>query len=405
MSEAGSGHNNKATKQGRIVKVTSLWRLGILAFVLGIVVTLAFMVVYVDVVHGGRMVKESTYSYYKALDSEFGKYYEMETLIKKNSLYKSDTSKLDSAVSSAVLGTINDKYAEYLTKDEYSRFERKYLDSYTGIGVATEQKTDGSIVITKVLANSPAEGSGIKAGDIITKINGSKPKDLEDASDKITGKAGTSVTVEISRKGSTKSFVMDRAAVEDESVTYSKYDTAHRIGYIKIDRFRNGTTDELKDAVRALRDDGYKKILIDLRGNTGGIMKEGVDSADLFLPGCRILTVKNNKGKEKVYNSDESTEDVDYVVLVDGDTASSAEIFAGAVKDNKGGKVVGTRTYGKGLIQELYKLNDGSVLRMTVQEYYSPNGGKIDGVGIEPDIKVSGSEDAAKVGSEYLISH
>lgn len=404
MSGAG-GHKDKEKRKGRTVRVSSLWRLGILAFVCGILVTLAFMVVYVDVLHKGRIVTESTYSYYKGLDSEFGKYYEMEKIIRKNSLYKYDDSKLDSTVAGAVIGTVNDKYAEYLTKGEFTKFKRKYLDSYTGIGVATEVNSDGHIVITKVIANGPAEESGIKAGDIITKIDGEAPKSLEDASDKITGRAGTSVTVEISRNGKKKSYVMDRADVEDQSVTYSKYDKSHKIGYIKIDRFRNGTTDELKDAVRDLKDDGYRKILIDLRGNTGGIMKEGIDSANLLLPECKILTVKDNKGKKKVYNSDASSEDVEFAVLVDGNTASSAEIFAGAVKDNKAGKIIGSRTYGKGLIQELYKLKDGSVLRLTVQEYYSPNGNRINDVGIEPDIGASSSEDAAKIGSEYLISH
>ena len=341
---------------------------------------------------GIHLVSGDKLDYYKALDKQWGKYYEIQKTSNDSDLYDTDSSKMEKAVISGMLSALPDPYAQYMTKSEYDSFSRKYLDSYTGIGISVQAADDGQVIVGKVIKGSTAEEAGLQKGDVIVSIGGSKPESVDKAAELMRGKAGTSVTVVVSRGAKEKTFRVARAQVEDRALEYSVYDKSKGIGYIDLNTFRKGASEELSDAITDLKNQGCTKVIIDLRGNPGGVADEGIKCADLLLPACRIVTVKNASGKEKIYNSDSSSKDVSYVLLVDGDTASAAEIFACAVKDNGGGKIIGSRTYGKGLIQGIFPLDDGSVIKLTVEEYVSPSGEKIDGKGVEPDIQGEGDE-------------
>jgi carboxyl-terminal processing protease len=170
----------------------------------------------------------------------------------------------------------------------------------------------------------------------------------------------------------------------------------HNIGYIWISAFQKNTASEFQTELSAMEDRGVKGVVIDLRGNGGGYTSQGIKTADQLLPACTITSMQKNSGPRKYYNSDETCTKLKYVVLVNGETASSAEIVAAAIQDNNGGKLIGSRTFGKGVVQSEYHLDDGSAVRLTVMQYFTPDGKKINEKGIKPDITVrqeSGNSD------------
>lgn len=385
MTEQG-----KRAKRSR--KLSARMRFGLISFLAGIATAALVLFFYLQVLGNGQIVSRKKLDYYSALDGEFGRYYEMKRTIAREGYYKAKDEGLDESIAKAVIATVpDDPYAQYFSAEEYSAFERKYVESYTGIGVAIDQNGEGNVVIRRVLKDGAADESGVAAGDVLLKVDGKNVKSLKDASDKLSGKAGEKVEITVERNGNVKEYSMYRTAIEENSVSFEKPTEAGGIGYIRIATFRKGTTEELKKAIHSLQQNGCSKVVIDVRGNPGGITDEGIDAADLLLPKCKIVSVKDKRGKTKVFRSDAQAEHISYAVLVDGDTASAAEIFSAAIKENGGGRVIGTKTYGKGLIQSLYDLNGGAVIKLTTAEYLSPKGHKIDGKGVSPDVEAEGA--------------
>lgn len=340
-------------------------------------------------VFGTHFVRNSKYDYYESLDEEFSKYYEIKKTLKEDALYKFDESGIDDVMAEGIVaGLKNDKYASYLNKRAYSDVKKRLFDSYVGIGVGILEKED-SIVIRTITKDGPADEAGLKKGDVITEIDGTNVKSVDDAIDAIEGKQGTSVRLTVKRKDKEKKYTIYRSKVDQDSVSYRKY--RGNVGYIKIDSFMKGTVGEFDTAVSDLKNQGCKKLIIDLRNNGGGITDEGIGVADKLLPACKIVTCKYKNQKDEVENSDASNTGCKYVILVNENTASAAEIVTVAVKDNDGGKIIGTKTYGKGLIQKIEGFKDGTALKYTVGEYYSPKGTRINEKGISPDINASGS--------------
>lgn len=359
----------------------SMFAVGILA---GICVTLI-----ISLILGTHFVGNKKYDYYKSLDEDFGKYYTIESTLKENALYTYDDEGVDDIVARGIVsGLKNDKYAAYLNKREYSDTKKRLFDTYIGIGVGIQEKKD-SIVIVTITKGGPADEAGLKKGDVISKIDGHKVKNVDEALEAIEGMQGTGVKLSISRGGKEKKYTIYRSKIDQDSVNYRKYRDG--VGYIKIERFMTGTTDEFNTAVSDLKNQGCKKLIIDLRNNGGGITSEGIGVADKLLPACNIITCKYKNQKDEVKNSDASNTGCKYVLLVNEKTASASEIVTVAVKDNKGGKIIGTKTYGKGLIQSITGYNDGTALKYTIGEYYSPNGTRINGKGIDPDVEANDS--------------
>ena len=249
---------------------------------------------------------------------------------------------------------------------------------------------NGNSIVLSTIKDSPAEKAGVKAEDIITAVNGTSTLDmeLEEVSNSVKGEEGTDVTITVYRDGEYLDFTMTRSQVKVYHVESKMLE--NNIGYISLCTFDEGCSDEFEANMDELINQGATKVIFDLRYNTGGIVDEALDIIDLFVDkGDTTLIEMDGKGNETVITSEKDKKyDVELVILTNEYTASSSEIVTGALVDNEVATTVGTTTYGKGVIQNVYSLSDGSVLKLTTTEYYTPNRNKINKVGIKPDYEV-----------------
>ena len=291
---------------------------------------------------------------------------------------------------------LGDPYTTYYTKKEMKTIMEETNGNFVGIGVyMTKDLEKNAILIIKPIENSPAEKAGILPGDLITKVDdveytGDK---LEEASNKIRGEEGTKVKLEIYRNGETKTFELTRTKVIVSHVTTKVLN--NDIGYIAISDFEGECASEFETKYKQLEKQGIKKLIIDIRNNGGGIVDEALKIANMLVDkDATLLITKDKSDKEEVTKATEKPIiNMPTVVLVNGYSASASEILAGALKDNGKATLVGTKTYGKGIIQELHQLSDGSGLKITVSEYYTPNHNAIHKIGITPDVEIDLSED------------
>lgn len=291
---------------------------------------------------------------------------------------------------------LGDPYTTYYTKKEMKTIMEETNGNFVGIGVyMTKDLEKNAILIIKPIENSPAEKAGILPGDLITKVDdveytGDK---LEEASNKIRGEEGTKVKLEIYRNGETKTFELTRTKVVVSHVTTKVLN--NDIGYIAISDFEGECASEFETKYKQLEKQGIKKLIIDIRNNGGGIVDEALKIANMLVDkDSTLLITKDKSDKEEVTKATEKPIiNIPTVVLVNEYSASASEILAGALKDNGKAILVGTKTYGKGIIQELHQLSDGSGLKITVSEYYTPNHNAIHKIGITPDVEVDLSED------------
>lgn len=249
---------------------------------------------------------------------------------------------------------------------------------------------NGNSIVLSTIKDSPAEKAGVKAEDIITAVNGTSTLDmeLEEVSNSVKGEEGTDVTITVYRDGEYLDITMTRSQVKVYHVESKMLE--NNIGYISLFTFDEGCSDEFEANMDELINQGATKIIFDLRYNTGGIVDEALDIIDLFVDkGDTTLIEMDGKGNETVITSEKDKKyDVELVILTNEYTASSSEIVTGALVDNEVATTVGTTSYGKGVIQNVYSLSDGSVLKLTTTEYYTPNRNKINKVGIKPDYEV-----------------
>lgn len=293
---------------------------------------------------------------------------------------------LDETIKGYVNG-LGDEYSEYLTVEDWEEFQTVALGNYVGIGIYMSTDKNDNVVVVEPIKESPAEKVGIKAGDVIVGVNDESVigAGSEYVSNKIKGEEGTKVKVTIERNGEYLDFDIERKAIKVYHVETEMLE--NNIGYISLATFDEGCAEEFKKEYLELKNKGAKKIIVDLRNNTGGLVEEALSLLDLFLPKntTTLVTVdsKGNKDYSKTKDPQLITEDV--VVLVNEYSASASEIVAGALKDHERAQVVGTKTYGKGVIQSVFMLEDGSALKLTVEEYFTPKEVKINKVGIEPN--------------------
>lgn len=302
-----------------------------------------------------------------------------------------DNELIEGAIKGYIAG-LNDPYTEYYTKEEMKKLMDTTNGNYVGIGIyMLLDKEKNAIVIIKPMEGSPAEKAGLLPGDVISKVDG-EPYTLETItaiSDKIKGKAGTKVKLEICR-GETEIFEVE---VERQKILISHIKTEvleNNIGYIYISDFDGGCADEFTEKYKELEKQGIKKLIIDIRNNGGGIVDEAIDILKLITnKGDKLLITKDKKENEKISKNDKNPIiEMPIVVLTNSYSASASEILTGALKDNEKATIVGTTTYGKGVIQTIHQLTDGSGLKITTNEYYTPNYNKINKIGIEPNIEV-----------------
>jgi carboxyl-terminal processing protease len=316
----------------------------------------------------------------------------LQEYIDKYFLYDVDRDKIADGIYKGLVYGLDDPYADYFTAEEYGKMKEKSSGEYYGIGVAVMQNTTtGVITITQVYSSGPAAEAGLQPEDILQAVNGETVTgvDLDEVVTLIRGYEGTSVKLTIYRPSSDSylDFEVERRQVQEDTVSHEMLDG--QIGYLKLTAFELVSPQQFADALADLKARGMKAFVLDLRNNGGGDLTSVVDIGNQILPEGTILTIEYNNDETEVYESDgKNAIDIPMVVLVNGNTASAAEVLSGAAKDYGIATLVGTQTFGKGIVQTLFPLNDGSAIKMTVANYYTPSGASIHGVGIEPDVIV-----------------
>lgn len=306
-----------------------------------------------------------------------------------------EQSTTEGAIKGYVSG-LGDPYTQYITKDEMEEYTTSLIGNYVGIGIYMSANTEKNVVeVLMPIEGSPAEEAGLLTGDIITSVDGIEytGEQMDEAASAIKGKEGTVVKLEILRNQEKKTFEITRKKVVTNPVLSEKLE--NDIGYIQITSFDEETASSFKSKFEDLKKQGITSLIIDLRNNGGGLVQSTLQIADYIVPkGKELLITIDKDGKEEIEKAKEDVlVDMPIVVLVNENSASASEILAGALKDLNEATIVGTTTYGKGVIQELLSFRDGSGLKVTTHEYYTPNRNKIHKVGVEPNIVVELSQD------------
>lgn len=301
-----------------------------------------------------------------------------------------DEEKLIEGIYAGYMTGLEDPYSVYYTEEEAKELRQGISGEYSGIGAALSKNNETNIVtITNVYEDSPAEEAGMEEGDILYQVDEHEVigEDLNQVVAWIKGEEGTEVKLHVVRDSEELELTAVRRMIEVQTVTYEMKDS--EIGYIRVSEFDTVTYEQFKDALSALEQEGMQGLVIDLRSNPGGNLTAVLDMLGQILPKGIIVSTEDKDGKAEEYTCDGAHEfKKPLAVLVNGYSASASEIFSGAVQDYGKGKIVGTTTYGKGVVQEVLGLSDGSCLKITTSEYFLPSGRSINKVGITPDVEV-----------------
>lgn len=310
-----------------------------------------------------------------------------ETYLKENEIKEKD---LEDYLLKGYVNGLKDPYSVYYNEKETKELYETTEGEYSGVGAVMSQNLEtGIITMVNVYKDSPAEKAGFRNNDILYKVNGKdiSTEDISKVVNRIKGKEGTEVTITVLRDGKEFEATAVREKLEAHTVEYNMKE--NKIGYIRVTEFDKVTYTQFVEAITDLKKQGMKGMVVDLRGNPGGNLSTVCQMLDYILPKGLIVYTENKDGKREVMTSDEEHKlEMPMTVLVDGRSASASEIFAGAVQDHKVGTLVGTTTYGKGVVQQLFDLKDGTCLKLTIAEYFTPNGRNIHGKGIKPDVEV-----------------
>lgn len=345
-------------------------------FIAGVVVSVivcsVFTLVYFKPFsHGGKSdsISEKLALIEKEIDSEFYKKY--------------DKTKVKDMLAKAYVKALGDKYSRYMTEKEYAEYLEDNKGSYSGIGIVYEKAPRNLYRIRSVMKKSPAEEAGLKKGDVITKVEGRNVDKGKDVLKLIKGKAGTKVKLVIKRAGKLKSYTIVRRDIKEKTV-YSRI-VKKKFVQIRITSFGMNTASEFKKEYRKYKEKGFKNIILDLRYNGGGFLDSALAIGNMFVEKGTAIKVYNKSKEEDAYEYGKGKEDAKVVILVNKYSASASEILAVSLQENGAAKLVGEKTYGKGVIQTTLPLKSGGALYLTTLEYVSPKGKKIHGVGITPD--------------------
>jgi carboxyl-terminal processing protease len=324
---------------------------------------------------------------------DFSQFWQIWDLVKTKHVNQVDEKKLYYGAIEGMVAAVGDPYTVYLTPEESKKFFEDMQGNFQGIGAEIGKKKD-KLIIVAPLEGSPAEKAGLLPDDVILEING-EPTDklsVEEAVSKIRGKAGTQVKLTILRgtENKTREFTITRAEISIKSVTW-KYLANNSIIQINISRFADDTVQLINEAFNKAKSKGIKKVILDLRNNPGGFLDAGVSVASFFLPKDTVVVLEQDKdGNRKAIKSDQEPKMLDFqvVILINKGSASASEIVAGALSEQKGIKLIGEKSFGKGSVQEVQQFGDGSSLRITVAKWLTPKGKSISDQGLTPDIPI-----------------
>ena len=295
----------------------------------------------------------------------------------------------------AYLSSYGDKYTMYYTADEYKALKESTNGKFYGIGAVCQLSGEGGVLLVDVYDNGAGYQAGLRSGDRVVNVDGRDitGMELSSAVALIKGDKGTSVTLEVIRGTERLTFSAVRDAVEAKTVSYTLLD--NNIGYLSISQFEEVTTKQFKAAVEDLQSQGMKGLVIDIRNNPGGLLDTVVGMLKYMLPDGLIVYTEDKQGNRKEYKGQDNDEfNLPLAVIVNGNSASASEIFAGAIQDYGKGTIIGTQTYGKGFVQTVKPLTDGSAIKFTIAKYFTPKGQDIHGKGVTPDMVVEYYTDA-----------
>lgn len=302
---------------------------------------------------------------------------------------------LENGIYKGVIEGLADPYSVYYTKSEYASLQESTSGVYCGIGARVSQDIEtGIITIVQPFEDGPADVAGVLPNDIIYKVEGEEVlgKDLTEVVAKMKGKKGTKVSLTVLRDNSEMDFTITRNEVENPTVTSELLE--NKIGYIKVSEFDEITAEQFRTALDKLEKQKESGLIIDLRNNGGGRLTAVVDMLDRMLPEGKIVYTKEKSGEGETYFSTEKEKfEKPLVVLINGNSASASEVFAGAIQDYGIGKLMGTTSFGKGIVQTIFGLADGTGVKLTTSEYFTPKGRNIHGTGLTPDVTVELNEE------------
>lgn len=332
----------------------------------------------------------------------------LKSVINEYFLFDVDDQKLNDGVYKGLFEGLDDPYSTYYNEEEYEDLMEETSGEYAGIGIVVSGDSGDYITVISAFDNTPGDLAGLKSGDLILSIDGKSflATDLEEAVSSMRGEPGTDVVLTIRRKineteSETKDVTITREQISIETVSSSVL--ADNVGYLRILQFSESTFSQFEEQLQSLLAQNVKGIVLDLRNNPGGLVDVTLEIADTLLGEGIIVSTVDKKGNEIVETSDSKMISVPINVLINEGSASASEILAGAIKDHQRGKIIGTQSYGKGIVQQLFPLGkDGPGFKLTVSEYYSPNKTKIHGVGVTPDIEVPLNDGVDKIGIDFL---
>lgn len=349
-------------------------------------------------VGGVKFVQQRQYNGVLSDSSHVQKIEYLEKMIDQEYLGEVDNDEMAEGVYAGLVYGLGDVYSRYYTADEYAQETASTDGAYAGIGVSIQKNKNGGVQIAECYEGGPGADAGLQTGDVITAINDTDVTDMElsDVVSLIRENKDKTIVLTVFRENEEKSreISVDVTDVELPSVFGEMLDK--KTGYIQITQFTGVTPQQYKDMFTELKDKGMERLVIDLRDNPGGLLTSVCDILREILPEGLIVYTEDKDGNREEETCDGKNKlNMPLAVLVNENSASASEIFAGAVQDHGVGTIVGTTTYGKGVVQELRQLSDGSAVKLTVSNYYTPNGNSINKVGIKPDVEV-------KLASELL---
>ena len=330
---------------------------------------------------------------------DFSLYWQAWNKLKNDSVFNTDTKLMIYNSISGLLSSVNDPYTVFFTPDDNKLFQQNIQGQFDGIGVELIMK-NGLPTVVAPLADSPAAQAGIKAGDIILQVDDTKSSDIgfNNLINKIRGTKGTTVTLQIGRDGQDKplTFAVERDTITVKSVTWEEKDQGgKKIMYVKVRQFGDDTDQLFADFVIATIKAKPAGIIVDLRDDPGGYFESAINLSSYFVDGGTVVEQQDKNGQKQDFATTRVAELKSYktAVLINGGSASASEIFSGALQDRKVGALIGEKTFGKGSVQELVNLSDGSAVKITVAKWLTPNGRAINGEGIAPDIEIQNPDD------------
>lgn len=356
---------------------------------------------------GKVIISKKDYDILMETENYFGKNMALKDYINKNFIREVKSTTMVDGSLKGMFESLNDPYSRYMNKKEMKRYIEDTSGKFVGIGITVRSNEKGLIEIITVMENSPAKEAGLKPGDIIYKVQGKEyeGKNLEKAVENIKGKEGTKTNIVVLRETEDKKIEEIKKDITRREIIVNSVESQvleNNIGYISISAFEDKTYDDFKTQLDALKNKKIESLVLDLRGNPGGSFDRAVKIADTFIDEGLIVYTKDRNGKTEKTKATKGKLGLPLVVLVNEGSASASEIVASSIQDHKVGTIVGEKSFGKGVVQIFKQLSDGTGFKLTISEYFSPNGNTINKKGVKPDVEVKNPEKIESIGPSNI---